>query len=81
MLRTQIQFTEQQTRRLRRLSKRQGVSVAEVVRQAVDSLLSQREPDRLASYERAGKLVGAFTDRSAKALSTQHDRYLDEAFR
>lgn len=81
MIRTQIQLTEQQARRLRAEARERGVSLAEVIRQCVDSSLTARGPDRAALYGRAARLVGQFRDRrSAGDVATEHDRYLDEAF-
>ena len=39
MLRTQIQLTEEQSSRLKRISLQQGVSVAELIRKGMDSYL------------------------------------------
>lgn len=81
MLRTQVQFTPEQARRLRTMAHRQGVSVAELVRQSVNRLLEDesRKPSTL--YARARKLVGAFADReSARDVSRHHDDYLREIY-
>lgn len=81
MVRTQIQLTEQQARRLRAEARARGVSLAEIIRQYVERGLSENVPDRRALYERAARLVGRFRDRrGARDLSRSHDRYLDEAF-
>ncbi len=82
MLRTQVQFTEEQHRRLRIYARRRGVSVAEAVRIGVDSLLECDEPDRQELYARAARLVGSMVDRNgASDVAADHDDYLDEAFR
>lgn len=81
MLRTQVQFTSDQARRLRTVAHRQGVSVAELVRQSVDRLLEDETCKPATQYERARKLVGAFTDREgAKDPSRRHDDYLRESY-
>ena len=81
MLRAQVQLTEEQHRRLRALARRDGVSIAEVVRRSVDRLLDEETGDRGALYARAAELVGAFADRGgATDLATRHDDYLDEAY-
>ena len=79
MVRTQIQLTERQSRRLKALAKRQGVSVAELIRRAVDrtsdaSLVVDEEEVRA----RALTIVGKYAD-TAPDVSEQHDRYLAEA--
>lgn len=81
MVRTQIQLTEQQARRLRTQAREQGLSLAEVIRRYVEKGLSEAAPDRTALYDRAARVVGRFRDRrNAGDVSNQHDRYLDEAF-
>ncbi len=81
MLRTQVQFTSEQSRRLRSLARRQGVSLAELVRQSVDRLLEDESSHPAVRYRRAARLIGAFADRErAKNLSRRHDRYLRESY-
>jgi len=43
--RTQVYFTEEQRRRLDALAKRQGRTLASVVREAVDAYVAQAPPD------------------------------------
>ncbi len=81
MVRTQIQLTEEQVRRLRKEARQQGVSFAEVIRRCVDSSLAGEKADRAKLYERAAGLVGRFADwKGASDLARAHDRYLDRAF-
>jgi hypothetical protein len=81
MLRTQVQFTPEQARRLRGIARRQGISVAELVRRSVDRVLLDESRNPAANYERAARLVGAFADRKgAKDLSRRHDDHLREAY-
>jgi hypothetical protein len=81
MVRTQIQLTEQQARRLRAQARERGLSLAEVIRRYVEKGLSEEAPNRAALYERAARVVGRFRDRrGARDVSSRHDRYLDEAF-
>ena len=81
MVRTQIQLTEQQARRLRAQARERGVSLAEMIRRYVEKGLSEASPDRPALYERAARVVGRFRDRrGARDLWNRHDRYLDRAF-
>jgi len=81
MVRTQIQLTEQQARRLRAEARDKRVSLAEMVRRCVDRGLADDRPDRAALYERAARLVGRLPARcKTRDISTRHDRYLDEAF-
>lgn len=80
MLRTQVQLTDDQARRVRQVARREGVSLAEVVRRCIDTGL--REQSRQELYDRAAELVGALVDREGgNDLSQRHDAYLEEAFR
>ena len=81
MLRTQIQLTSDQARRLRTLARHNGVSMAEMVRQSVDRLLNDDTRHPAARYKRAAKLVGAFSDGDgARDLSRRHDDYLCQSY-
>ena len=76
MVRTQIQLSERQLRRLKAIAQQQGVSVAELIRRAIDAKLLADEND---IRTRALQVVGQFAD-TASDVSTEHDRYLAEAF-
>ena len=79
MLRSQIQFTEEQHRLLRAAAQREGVSIAEIVRRCVVRFFREQSPGREALYARAARLTGTFEDpQGATDLSEHHDAYLDE---
>lgn len=81
MVRTQIQLTEQQARRLRAEARERGLSLAEIIRRYVEKGLTEEVADRAVLYERAARVIGRFRDRrGARDISARHDRYLDEAF-
>jgi hypothetical protein len=81
VVRTQIQLTDQQARRLREQARDRGLSLAELIRRCVDKGLAEEIPDRAALYDRAARVVGRFRDRrGARDVSNKHDRYLDESF-
>ena len=81
MIRTQIQLSEAQARRLHAIAKREGISMAEVVRRCIDRNLADSEAELKARYRQAEKLIGRFKDKNAAGdLSSEHDKYLDEAF-
>jgi hypothetical protein len=81
VVRTQIQLTERQARRLRAQARERGVSLAELIRRCVERGLEDDAPDRAALYERAARVIGRFPDRrGARDLSRRHDHYLNEAF-
>jgi hypothetical protein len=81
VVRTQIQITRQQARKLRVIAKRSGLSLAEVIRRCIDQALEGGLLDRKAMYDRAAEGIGAFADPEASDLAEGHDRYLDDAFR
>ena len=80
MIRTQIQLTEAQAEKAKRLAAERGVSMAEVIRELID-----REPegdDRAERFARALAAIerGGFRDRQGKTdVSLEHDRHLAEA--
>jgi hypothetical protein len=81
MLRTQIQLTETQARKLRARAREDGVSLAEVIRRFVDLGLTAQPATRARLYERAAQAIGRFPDRrGARNLARDHDRHLDEAY-
>jgi predicted DNA-binding protein len=77
MIRTQIQLTDDQARRLRRLAADRGVSMATLVREGVEKVLEEdgAEAVRL----RALSVVGAFRGGAGEKVSEEHDRYLGKA--
>ncbi len=81
MIRTQIQLTESQARKLRARARQQGRSLAETIRRFVDKGLEDEKTDLADLYARAARVIGRFPDRKdAKDIARRHDRYLDEAF-
>jgi hypothetical protein len=77
VLRTQVQFTEEQRQALRRLSAQQGRSIAELVRTDVEHVL--RESDREVRARRFLKAVGK-PNSGLGDVSRNHDKYLAEDF-
>ena len=81
MIRTQIQLTEEQARRVRALARRDGVSMAEIIRRGVEQLFAADEPARGDLWDAASALAGAFRDANgAEDVAQKHDEYLDRAF-
>lgn len=76
MVRTQIQLTEEQAARLRRLAAARGVSMAAVIRDAVDSATSDHDDE--ARWERALSAVGCGSS-GRRDIAVEHDRHLAEA--
>jgi len=81
MVRTQIQLTEKQARELKRMAAREGVSMAEVVRRAVDAKIREGVSDLPweERVRRAMAVMGKFHS-GLKDVSRRHDHYLAEAF-
>jgi Arc/MetJ-type ribon-helix-helix transcriptional regulator len=80
MVRTQIQLTEEQARRLRDAAARRGVSMADLVRQGVEAILGREsEPSREELVRRAISAAGRHRS-SHRDVAEKHDEYLAEAF-
>ncbi len=80
MIRTQIQLTEEQARKLKATAARRGTSVSELIRQGIDSVLAQEtspQPEELRA--RAIAVAGRFHS-SLNDVARRHDDYLGEAF-
>jgi len=79
MVRTQIQLTERQARELKRMAAKEGVSMAEVIRKAVDAKI--REGVSEVTWEervrRTMAVMGKF-DSGIRDLAVNHDKYLAE---
>lgn len=78
MVRTQVQFTEEQIEALRARAAREDVSVSELVRRAVEAWVAT-ETSWKEKKRRAREIAGRF--RSGRAdVSRRHDEHLAEAF-
>ena len=80
MIRTQIQLTEEQARALKNLASTRHVSVAELIRQSVDTLIRASgdidiEERRRQAIAAAGRFHSGVSD-----VSAMHNEYLTEAF-
>lgn len=82
VIRTQIQLTPEQSKKLRTYARARGISLAEAIRRCVDAALEAGISDRKTLYARAAELVGKYQDRAgSRDLSKQHDLYLADAYR
>ncbi len=80
MVRTQIQLTEEQARALKELAAIEHRSMADLIRQSVDTLLRSRaRRGREERKRQALAAVGRFRS-GVSDLAANHDRYLGEAF-
>ncbi len=74
MVRTQISLSEHQHAFLKEAALQSGVSLSELVRQAVDELIRSRSRS---STESARAMIGALAC-GVSDVSVDHDRYLAE---
>lgn len=80
MIRTQIQLTDEQMERLRSAAERAHVSIAEIIRRAVDEVVGRREARAEDLQRRARELAGKFGS-GRDDVSSSHDEHLANAFR
>ncbi len=79
MIRTQIQLTEEQARRVQQLAADRGVSMAQIIREAVEQYTAEGTVSREERVRRAMEAAGRFRS-GLRDLSVEHDKYLAEAF-
>jgi hypothetical protein len=80
MVRTQIQLTEEQVKALKKIALSRHLSIAEIIRQAVDTVIrSNIVVDVEERRKRAIDVVGRFSS-GKRDISRKHDTYLVEAF-
>jgi hypothetical protein len=78
VVRTQVQLTEEQAEQLRRLSVQQQRSMADLIREALDDLLTQQDGSaRQDRMRRAKRAFGRFRSRTGD-LSRRHDAHFAE---
>jgi hypothetical protein len=80
MVRTQIQLTEDQVRRLKRRAALEGCSMAELIRRGVDGLLGQDETTSREELKRRAIAVSGRFRSGVPDLSENHDAYLAEIY-
>jgi Arc/MetJ-type ribon-helix-helix transcriptional regulator len=80
MVRTQIQLTEEQATRLKSVAAKRGVSMAELIRQAIEMLLDKgAEKSEVELRRRAIEAAGRFHS-GKRNVARDHDGYLSEDF-
>lgn len=84
MIRTQIQLTEEQSRRVKEIAEREEISMAEVIRRAVDAWLVEysemtMEEKRRRALAVVREMDGMFHSGHSD-ISVNHDDYLAEAY-
>jgi hypothetical protein len=80
MVRTQIQLTEDQAKALKKIAQSRRLSVAELVRKAVDTVIkSNTGVNTEERHKRAMEIVGKFCS-GKRDVSKKHDLYLTEVY-
>jgi predicted DNA-binding ribbon-helix-helix protein len=80
MVRTQIQLTEDQAKALKKIAQSRHLSVAEIIRKAVDTVIkSNTVVNAEERHKRAMEIVGKFSS-GKRDVSKKHDLYLTEVY-
>jgi hypothetical protein len=80
MVTQQIELTEEENERLEKIAAESGRSVSALLRERVGGLLQlELQPNDRSLRQRAAAASGRFRS-GLNDLSTDHDRYLEEAF-
>ena len=80
MVRTQIQLTEDQAKALKKIAQSRHLSVAELIRKAVDTVIKSSTVVNVEErHKRAMEIVGKFGS-GKRDVSKKHDLYLREAY-
>ena len=84
MVRTQIQLTTDQYRRLKRWAQQRSISLSEAVRRCVDAQLDAERgvPTRALLVREALQIAGTHEDpNGATDVAREHDEHLHDAYR
>lgn len=79
MVRTQIQITEEQAKRLREMALERHESIASLIRRAIDQFFLSGKRDRSYLFRIAESVVGKYKSDKGD-ISVKHDQYLDKDF-
>jgi hypothetical protein len=80
MVRTQIQLTEDQAKALKKIAQSRHLSVAELIRKAVDTVIKSSTVMNVEErHKRAMEIVGKFGS-GKRDVSKKHDLYLTDAY-
>lgn len=81
MVRTQIQLTEDQAKALKKIAQSRHLSVAELIRKAVDTVIKSSTVMNVEErHKRALEIVGKFGS-GKRDVSKKHDLYLTGAYK
>jgi len=79
MIRTQIQLTEEQARRLKKLAGAHGRSIAELVRDGVERVLESTGGSRRERMLQAARIFGRFRSRTPDLSARHDDEFVESA--
>jgi len=80
MVRTQIQLTEDQAKALKKIAQSRHLSVAELIRKAVDTVIKANTVVNAEErHKRAIEIVGKFSS-GKRGVSKKHDLYLTKIY-
>ncbi|HEY8169060.1 MAG TPA: CopG family transcriptional regulator [Candidatus Limnocylindrales bacterium] len=79
MQRTVISLTDEQASRLRRTAEARGISMAAVIRDAIDAIPDTALTDRQILVQRALSVIGKYRG-DGTGVAENHDDHLAEAF-
>lgn len=81
MVRTQVQLREEQSVSLRELAAERNISMAELMRIAVDYFLqAEGYRSRREQWERASQAFGRYSQGDNANVSEEHDAYLTDIY-
>ncbi len=80
MIRAQIELTEKQSRALKKIAARKGVSFSKLMRQYVDRILSLERISKNDKIRQRAIAAAGCVHSGTGDLSEKHDDYLAEAF-
>ncbi len=80
MIRTQVQFEEAQYQKVKELASQQQISIAALIRRAVDQFFMTSKPGKSGLYRDALKIAGKY-ETEHHDISEKHDQYLEEIYR
>ncbi len=76
MIRTQVQWTDEQAGRLKEPARASNESMAAIIRKALDQFILKQEPDCRTLYRQALATAGKYKA-GTPDISLEHDRYLE----
>jgi len=78
MIRLQVQLTPAQARSVKEIAHERGMSVAAVIREAIDRFVAEPASGD-AIWQEALSVVGKYRG-DGRNVAVEHDRYLEEAY-